>query len=301
MAKSFDERFAAMLKASSRATDVEDMIAEIGNMISQVEADSKEARAFSLDPLTSIPEAKAARAALVDADFAIERLNAQRELLRDRLIKLTESAKANALMSDYNAAVSETETLKADIAERYPRLCDELSALFSRIKKNDETVRLVNANRPGRTEAIVPAEAAARGFLPHGMWPDNVNRVQRLTDIKLPRFAGWGELWPVAKSSAADIHEAAARQLISERKRASADADILIEREKQKARFRVKRSGWNETRSPVLHAAGVIYLMNETAVQDFYPDQIAAARAEGFTVDSVSADHRLGVVEPREG
>lgn len=278
--KPLDERFGSMLKPGARATDIGTMIGEVEQQIARLKNEAETAHSRSLDPLISEADAANARAEAQGYEFAIERWTSRLGLLQARFVERTESDQSAARTREFNETRDESAKLADDIRTRAPALFAELVDLLSRIEANDKRVADANRLKPGGEAPILFAEAQARDFLAHGVWKNGVDYVERLTNIKLPKFNTWGRMWPIdpGVTAAMQMAETAARVRMAHR-----------EREATRAWFTVQRTDTKTGQVSLQHADGFFRLGRQEWLCELYGDQVRKAEAAGMIVKAAKA------------
>lgn len=272
--KPLEDRFASMLKPRATATDITNVLAEIDGEIGRLDAAADQAHATSLDTSIADDAAERARSDEQGYRFASERWTARRAELEQRLKAKIDSDVSQAKRDEFDAAENEAAALADEIRDRVPVLFGELVDLFGRIQASDFRVQAANRNKPGGAAPIVSAEQAARGYGGVGVWP-NLNPVERLTDMAIPRLDGSGRIWPVPVRPGVHPLSNRAVKAPDERKEAA------------KRRYTVQRTDRRQGTISLIHADGVFKLGFQEHSCWFYPHQIEACRAAGMTVAPV--------------
>jgi len=290
MARTYEERLASAFKQGARATYVEEMIAETGELIAATRAAEQQSRARSLDPGIPDADALAARRLAEEHAFATERLEEKRDRLQGRLRELIESDRAKANASEYEAAAAENAALAQELSDRVPAIFSELASLFDRIEANDARIEAANQFRPGGSPGLMSAEYVARKTKGQHWPPGNVNPVARLTKIKLPNFDTWGYCWPIDRNAAQrrQIEQAERRRLLAYEatKTPEARAAAKAREEARWAKYSVRQEPYlSYAIVQVAHRHGTCTIDGDPTPLWMNAEQVEAARRNGIVVE----------------
>ncbi|MBV9528334.1 hypothetical protein [Sphingomonas sp.] len=197
MPKSFEERCQAAIQPSSRGPDVRSVLVDLENRVVELTAKAQGLRALSLDPETAPAAALSARHEEADATFAIERLEAFKPRLEERLSQIEENDRKRAEDEGRSQLVARTSALADRLRDRWPVLIGELIEILGELEENSEAVE--RANRGTAQHArIVCAEFQARG-VEGPVWPNLGGWVERLFNMRIPELTGPRVAWPIDK------------------------------------------------------------------------------------------------------
>jgi predicted transcriptional regulator len=157
-----EQRVATALVADTTSADLTALIAETEAAIIQVDATANAERTKALDPVLS-PDAKAAREAMVAAEFDHERLHTLLPRLEQRLQQVEAAEYAARWQLDFDQVAAKRDELASKYAELYPKLTAELVDLFHRAEAVNKEVSRVNGSAPaGEHRRLGEVELAAR-------------------------------------------------------------------------------------------------------------------------------------------
>lgn len=184
-AASLQERIRKALAEPTASQKVASLIIEVEAAEREAQKALEDANRRALDPSLSEAAASVAQQGAVQREFARNRLGAalvsltKREAEMKRLEAEVEPIRA--------AAIAARDALAAELAEKWPKLTDELVDLIRRIEENDRLIQ------PFHLES---AEAVARGCSSN--FSVGVTLVPRCTHARIPDLKGTGYAWPPA-------------------------------------------------------------------------------------------------------
>ncbi|WP_341632084.1 hypothetical protein [Sphingomonas agri] len=236
MAKSFEERCQAAMKPSSRAPDVRAVLEDMENLLSELNAKASEFRQRSLDLNVNGDEARIARASADDTTFEIDRLEAIKPRLHERLEQIEECDRQRAADEARQRLADETATLAAKLADRWPVLTGELIELLGDLEANSHAVDAYNRGQPQHAR-IVCAEFQARGVT-GASWPNLGGWVERLFTMRIPGLTQPRDAWPIDHQAAmvAEMNALQHARIIAAKERSSPEA-LEEARRREEARW----------------------------------------------------------------
>jgi hypothetical protein len=206
----------ALADGATPSANLAVLIGELEGGIAQGSENAERERARALDPLAS-PDAKAAREASQEAEFARDRLCALLPRLKQRCQQVANqehydrwAAEFDQFLPRYGAAVAQLKTVYEDFEEQIVAALVEAQAVDAEVHRlaRSKPYHLPQTNGDGRN--LPKVELAARGLA--GVAPG----CSLMTDIKLPKFNSVNELaWPPPQPSMAvevAMHVAAMRR-----------------------------------------------------------------------------------------
>jgi hypothetical protein len=303
MAKSFEERCQAAMRPSSRSPDVKTVLADLENLLDELNAEANAQRLRSLDPDIASQDARTAKAKADDATFEAERLQALKPRLLGRLQQIEERDRARQEDEERRRLVEETSALAAKLSERWPALTGELITLFAETEANAKAVEAYNRNQP-KHALILCAEFQARGVA-GPFWPNLGGHVDRLFAMRIPGFTSPRDEWPIdhhraemAKMQAVQHAEIVAAR---ERNTPAALAEAKRREEARWTRYTVRQARYCGTRIPVQHREGKAGIGNEPSVNLWMNEfQAAAARELGLELKAAPMEQSKPVKEAAE-
>jgi hypothetical protein len=187
-----ERKIAAALDSAS-AGELAALIAETEAAIVTATENAKLERA--LDPLLS-PDAKAARAAMEDAQFLVGRLQTLLPRLQQRCEAAQRAEYWAEWRADYEALKVKRDALAAEFRGVYPRAVAEIVSLFARIAANDEELSQLHRARPaGVPLHLRNAEQEARNLDAFTRDTPSVTK-----ELKLPDWERSNKLaWPLPR------------------------------------------------------------------------------------------------------
>jgi hypothetical protein len=189
------EWFERKLKAALADSDIS--ASELGKIAREtdlaIEAAQQEAvaaRERGLDFVVS-PDAKAAREAIENAEFAISRLLTQRPRLEALLHSRQQAEQRDAYVVRFEQLKIEGAALGAELADLYPGLVRPLVDLFGRLRAFRERCRALHVTDPDGLPHVSDPELKVRRL---GGFSAEVPSL--LDSVHLPDFTSGRELWP---------------------------------------------------------------------------------------------------------
>jgi hypothetical protein len=191
MKPDLEKRIVAALDGNLKAADLEGLVAETIVAIDRADADAAIQRERALDPALS-PDAKAAREAMVAAEFARDRLRTVLPRLRSRLAERIAQEKAAEWNETYTRAEAVRDAAAREFS-RYTELVGELVDIFRQAAEADRLIDAVNASAvSGEPRRLLGVELTARGLDRFSSSSPSIVR-----EAVLPDFENSGtKLWP---------------------------------------------------------------------------------------------------------
>jgi predicted transcriptional regulator len=159
MSKTLEQRISDALKNDIAAVDLAALITETAAAIDQT---AKVEREKALDPMRS-PDAKAARAAMDEAEFMCNRLQTMLPRLQARYTDV-EAAEARARWEKERDGLEVRRDAAAKRFTKYPALVAELVAIFSECAAIDMEISGLNGRAPSGARNLKSTELVARGI-----------------------------------------------------------------------------------------------------------------------------------------
>ena len=188
MANPLEDQIKSALRSSSRLKDVIAVIALTEWARDHADKLASAAQERSVDPALTTADARIARNDAADHEHDARRLNASLELLQARRKKILDDDSYAKRQARYDAAKAERDALANELSERFPAIAAELVRLALRIQASDAECSKVNADRPRGQDALVIAEALARGTNSMFTGRQVGTRLARITEMQIPIF-----------------------------------------------------------------------------------------------------------------
>jgi predicted transcriptional regulator len=158
------EIVAALAEAEINSSDLSALIERVEAAIAEADQAAETARSNALDPALS-PNAKAAREAMVAAEFDRARLRTVLPRLQQRLQEVQAQEYAARWLADYEQVKIKRDALAQEYGATYPKIVAQFVDLFSRAEAADKEVSRVNGSAPaGEHRRLRQTELVARGL-----------------------------------------------------------------------------------------------------------------------------------------
>jgi hypothetical protein len=190
-----EKRITAALADDVVSADLAGLIAETEATITRADATAEMEHTKALDPMLS-PDAKAAREAMQDAEFARDRLRTVLPRLQARLTEVLEAEEFARWLPQQRAVEARRNELAAKLRELYLPFVEKIVPLMLEIETVDQEIWRVNQAAPYKAKTgaylLHSVEHEARG--PSA---SRLRQLQIMKDLRLPNWEG-GELpvWP---------------------------------------------------------------------------------------------------------
>jgi hypothetical protein len=240
-----DQRIAAALLEDVTASDLEALVAEVESAVAAAEEAAVEARAHSLDPMTTDPSA--ARVALADAEFLRDRLQTALPQLQARQREVTAAESYRKWAAEYDEVAARQTALAQELTELYPPFERAIVDLLLRIEKVD--------NRMSHLAYYKPLNASHRTY-DDGRDLRRTEQMARsggglsiMKDMKLPAWAGnivaswppWRPMVGIAASYAIPAPPCTPEQIAARDAARQAEAEKMAEFYNRQERAREER------------------------------------------------------------
>jgi hypothetical protein len=195
-----EERIAVALQPDTALTtaEVAALIEEAEAGIAKAEKEQTVEQTLSLDP-------KAARQAIADATFAVDRLRTLLSKLQTRYRQVREQEKATAWLAKLDAFKPGRDALAEELREVYLDAVNKIVDVFVRVTAHNEALsELLQARPAGAMEHLLSAELHARGLDSF-----SYNTPSLLTAVHLVDWDSSREIWPPPRPSMAAAFAAA--------------------------------------------------------------------------------------------
>ncbi len=189
-----EQRIDAALQPDAVLTsaDLDALIEEADAAIAEAEEACAVERTYSLDPT-------AARQAIEDAKFAVNRLRELRSKLETRYKQVYSQEQATAWLTEFEVMKRGRDALAEELCQVYPDMVAKVVDVFLRIVENDQALSKFHQARPaGVSGQLVSAELHARGL-------DRITRDKPslLDSVHLIDWESGREIWPPPRPSMA--------------------------------------------------------------------------------------------------
>ncbi len=145
--KDLERRIAAALSHDTTSDALDLLLNEVEEAIIEAEANAKAEREKALD-LTKSPDAKAAREAVMAAEFTRDRLRKALPRLQRRYEQVLAGEYLEAWRADYAALEPERDALADELREVYPAVIAQLADLMARLDRFDTKLSDLHQRRP---------------------------------------------------------------------------------------------------------------------------------------------------------
>jgi hypothetical protein len=192
-ATTLEQRIAAALTAvDTSSTALADLVTEADAAIERAEQIAAQERKKGLD-LVASPDARAAREAVVEAEFTRDRLRTVLPRLEHRLDVQRDHEHRIAWRARYDELKPKRDALAHELEETYPTLANLLADLFSRIHSLNEQIGHLHSDHPaGSGLYLKEVELEARGLDVFTLDERPIAKA-----LQLPAFErGQEALWP---------------------------------------------------------------------------------------------------------
>jgi hypothetical protein len=183
--------------AGITSADLAALIEEAVTAIAKAEQEGAPDQTLSLDP-------KAARQAIADATFAVNRLRTLLSRLQARYQQACEQERVNEYEAEARVLDDESIRLAEELRATYPAIEDKITDLFARIDAHRQRISALHQRRPAGVESVRDPELIARnldGF--------DRERPSLLAGVHLVDWTSGREAWPLPRPSMAAAFAAA--------------------------------------------------------------------------------------------
>lgn len=187
--EALDQRIIAALTTATASTDVKAALDDARAAMKAAAEAAVHAELESLNPLATAADADALRREAGDKRFQSDRLEASVSALDVRFEELAEAERSARTTARHGQVLARRDELAADIADQYPLIVGQLTALAKRIEESDAELQ--------REHLSPSAEALGRGCPPN-FYDRSGGPLTRIVNMFVPMPADSRGAWEAA-------------------------------------------------------------------------------------------------------